>query len=323
MRHGSLICGKAGAFQPIRSKFRCTRTSTLGQQMLRLFHEYPDTGTQYRLDCLYAKWDRPICSAQSVITIYAQDSPVHRRIYGISLWLIRHCLFVDLIWHKDSLSDIEYLCQDIHGIAAAFAGLRLKFRCTGESWAYLRDRSSTAYSQIPFGNQTRLGDNEYLCQDMRHRLTYSGQSRSFCWHIIEVLAHLWSASQRVGSWDMAQVLWLKCRFCCRGFAGLLLKIIHNWDLQFCPEWASSICMKPTLTTCESLWMWSFQPRNASRATHKPPKRMYLQYVVHFVYFSLLHSHHVFFDCESVDPAHTDLSRHFTYGCRRLIPLRAC
>jgi len=35
--------------------------------------------------------------------------------------------------------------------------------------------------------------------------------------------------------------------------------------------------------------------------------MYLQYVVHFVSFSLLHSHHVFFDFELVDPVHTDLS----------------
>ena len=97
MRHGSLICGKAGAFAPIWSKFRCTGTSTLGQQMLRLCHEYPDTGTQYRLDCLYAKWDRQISSGRSVITICALDSPVHRRTQGITSWLINHCLFANLI----------------------------------------------------------------------------------------------------------------------------------------------------------------------------------------------------------------------------------
>ena len=51
--------------------------------------------------------------------------------------------------------------------------------------------------------------------------------------------------------------------------------------------------------------------------------MYFQYVVHFVCFSLLHSHHVSFDFELLDRVHTDLSRYFTFRCRRLIPLRAC
>ena len=68
---------------------------------------------------------------------------------------------------------------------------------------------------------------------------------------------------------------------------------------------------------------SLQPRHTARATNKPPKCMYLQYVVHFVYCSLLHSHHVFFDFELVDTVHTDLSRHFTFRCRWLPWLRAC
>jgi hypothetical protein len=68
---------------------------------------------------------------------------------------------------------------------------------------------------------------------------------------------------------------------------------------------------------------SFQSRHASRATKKPPKCMYLQYIVHFVYFSLLHSHHVFFNFELVDTVHRDLSRHFTFGCRQLILFSAC
>ena len=78
-------------------------------------------------------------------------------------------------------------------------------RCTGESWAYLRDRSSTAYLPIPFGNQNRLGDIEYLWQIMRNGITYLWQSCSSCWRIIEVQAHHRSASQRVGSWDTARV----------------------------------------------------------------------------------------------------------------------
>ena len=67
----------------------------------------------------------------------------------------------------------------------------------------------------------------------------------------------------------------------------------------------------------------FQPRHTNRATNKPPKHMHLQYIVHIVYFSLLHSHHVLFDFELVDTLHTDLSRHFTFTCRQLIPLRTC
>jgi hypothetical protein len=55
---------------------------------------------------------------------------------------------------------------------------------------------------------------------------------------------------------------------------------------------------------------------------KPPKGMYLQYVVHCVYLSMFHSHDVFFDFELVEPVETDLSRHFTFRCRQLITLRA-
>ena len=93
----------------------------------------------------------------------------------------------------------------ICGKARAFAPIWSKFWCTREFWAYLHDRSSTAYLPIPFGNQNRLRDIEYLCQNMSHRLTYSWQSHSFCWHIIEVWAHLWSAFQRFRSWETARV----------------------------------------------------------------------------------------------------------------------
>jgi len=86
---------------------QCTGTSTIGQQILRLCHEYPETGTLYRLDYLYTKWNRQICSDRSVIMICAQDSQVHRRIQGISSWQIQHCIFANPIGHKDSLSGIE------------------------------------------------------------------------------------------------------------------------------------------------------------------------------------------------------------------------
>jgi len=38
-----------------------------------------------------------ICSNQSVITICAQNSPMHRRIQGLSSWLIKHCIFANII----------------------------------------------------------------------------------------------------------------------------------------------------------------------------------------------------------------------------------
>jgi hypothetical protein len=78
-----------------------------------------------------------------------------------------------------------------------------------------------------------------------------------------------------------------------------------------------------LTSWDSLWMLSFQPRNASKATNKRLKSMYLQYVVHIVYCSLLQFHLIFFDFELVDPVHPDLSSHYTFRCRRHVPLRAC
>jgi hypothetical protein len=43
----------------------------------------------------------------------------------------------------------------------------------------------------------------------------------------------------------------------------------------------------------------------------------------FCIFSLHHSDHVFFNFELLDPVHTDLSRHFTFRCRQLIPLSTC
>ena len=323
MRHGSLIWGKAGSFAPIWSKFGCTGTSTLCQQMLRLCHKSPDTGTHYRLDCLYAKWDRQIRSDQWVIMICALDSTVHRRIQGISSWLIKHSVFANLIcqlnqtrqywvpvsgvsWHSRRICwpKVEVpVHRRILGISSwqiqhcIFANPICQSKQTRRYWVLVSKYETSVHLFVA---------NPQLLQ-------------AYHW----TLAHLWSASERVGSWDKARVFLTQMPLSLPGFSRLWLKIIHNWDLQSCPEWASCICMKPTLTSCEWLSMLSFQLRQASRATNKLPKRMSLQYVVHFVHFSLLHSHHVFFDFELVDPVHTDRPWHFTFRCRWLIPLRAC
>jgi hypothetical protein len=45
---------------------RCTRTSPIGQQMLRLWHKYPDTGQQYCLVCF--NWQMRLANKRSLIS---------------------------------------------------------------------------------------------------------------------------------------------------------------------------------------------------------------------------------------------------------------
>jgi len=51
------------------------------------------------------------------------------------------------------------------------------------------DRSHTTDLAIQFGNKVSHGDIEWLCQNMRHQLADSGQTRSFCCHLIQVQVH--------------------------------------------------------------------------------------------------------------------------------------
>jgi len=53
--------------------------------------------------------------------------------------------------------------------------------------------------------------------------------------------------------------WLHCSFSGRVLPGLCLKFWHNWDLQSSRKWGSWICMKPTLASCGSLWMYHSGP----------------------------------------------------------------
>ena len=203
MRHGSLICGKAGAFARIWLKFRCSGTSTIGQQMLRLCHEYHDSGTQYRLDWLHAKWDTQICIDRLVITLCAQDSPVHWTILGISSWQIPHGIFTNPIWQSKRTRRYWVLVSEYETCAHLFVA---------------KPQLLLAYHYSSDPHPREFEDETGL--------RYS---------------------------------WLKCTFCCHGFPGQWLKIMDNWDLQSCPDWASWICMKPTLTSCELLWMYHSSP----------------------------------------------------------------
>jgi len=165
----------------------------------------------------------------------------------------------------------------ICGKAGAFACQESKFRCTRESWAYHRDKSSTAYSPIPFGNQNRLGDIEYLCQNMRHGLTYSWQSRSFCWHMIEVLAHLWSASQRVRIWDMARVFLAQMQLSLPGFSWPQIKDYAELRSSILSRMSFLDMYEANIDKLRVIMDVSFWPRHASRVTNKPPRRMYLHH----------------------------------------------
>ena len=50
---------------------------------------------------------------------------------------------------------------------------------------------------------------EFLCQNMRHGLTYSWQSSRLCRNIIVIWTQLGSQSQSVGDWDTVQVFMAK------------------------------------------------------------------------------------------------------------------
>jgi len=76
------------------------------------------------------------------------------------------------------------------------------------------------------------------------------------------MAHHWSVSQRVGSSDSTRVFLAEQLILQPGFPGLWLMFMYNWDFQCCTGWAFSVCMKPTLTSCESLWIYHSSPSMA-------------------------------------------------------------
>jgi len=132
----------------------------------------------------------------------------------------------------------------------------------------------TAYLPISVGNDHRLADIVHPWQTLRHGLTNSWQSCSFCSHIIEVQVHLQSVSDRFGYWDTRWVIMSKLRLLLPGIWWLMIEvqgqlrsvIQHRlWFLDFYEAKFNKLQYNMDL---------SFQPRHASRATNKQPKRMY-------------------------------------------------
>jgi hypothetical protein len=60
------------------------------------------------------------------------------------------------------------------------------------------DQSVAIFLPIPIGNTDIVGDTTYLCQNIRHRLTWMRQTNWCCWHIIQVWVHVRIRTQRVG-----------------------------------------------------------------------------------------------------------------------------
>jgi len=117
----------------------------------------------------------------------------------VALWQIQHSIFPNPIGQCDSLGDIEYLDYNmrhgslVDGKAMAYTAIYWKFRCTGESSAYVLRPIMTNPAQ-------------YICQShlaIRHSRRYwvPGSEyktqladvclgRSFWWHTIKFLVQL-------------------------------------------------------------------------------------------------------------------------------------
>ena len=133
-----------------------------------------------------------------------------------------------------------------------------------------------------------------------------------------------SASLSVGNWDTAQVLMAKLQPSLPGISWPMIEVLAQLRYAIQSRMRTLYFDK---ANSGKLWLImdiSFQPRHTSKATNTPPKLMFPRQQRN-LYFSFRHSHHVFFDCESVDAVHSEchLSRHFTFRCRRLIPLGLC
>jgi len=125
---------------------------------------------------------------------------------------------------------MDYLCQNMRCWLTYWrqilniCWLCSKLWCTGESWVYYNDRSSTAFLAIPFVNKESLHHIGCLMQIMRHRLTYLWQSCSIFQCSIDVQAHLSSASLGVGYWDTARVFMAQMQLSQPVFAWHLIEV---------------------------------------------------------------------------------------------------
>ena len=82
--------------------------------------------------------------------------------------------------------------SQIHSNATALAHIWLKFRCAGESSAYVLSRVITAPAQHICQSHLALRHSRrywVLRWEYETPLAYSWQTRIFCWHLIDVQVH--------------------------------------------------------------------------------------------------------------------------------------
>ena len=131
------------------------------------------------------------------------------------------------------------------------------------SWVTLWQTQHSIFGN-PCWQEDSQGKIGYLCQKMRHGSRICSNAGVFV-RISEKLMHT-SVShptdphpRESDAETQVGYLWPGCSSSWRVFLSLWLNFKHNWDLQSCPEWRSWISMKPTLTRCNSFWMYHFNP----------------------------------------------------------------
>ena len=127
---------------------------------------------------------------------------MHQGILGLS-WVswqqITPWRFANSIWLDSqakqncvAVSDYERVGLQIYSNAATFTGIWSKFRCAGESSAYVLSRITIAPAQHICQSHVALRHSRWywvLQLEYETQLTYLWQSRSFSSHLIKVQVH--------------------------------------------------------------------------------------------------------------------------------------
>ena len=154
----------------------------------------------------------------------------YQHTFWVILWQIQHRLFANSIWQGDYLGDIVSTCVGIWDTARLFVAIPHLLLAYGQSSGAL-ESSGHISSWLSLHNcrshsamNTVYTIIEFQCQNMRHGRSYSWQSCSLCRNIIVFQAHLRSASQSVGDWDMAWVFMAKLHLSLLGMSWPLIEV---------------------------------------------------------------------------------------------------
>jgi len=171
---GSVIHGTASAFAVIRLKF-------MGSWEFPVYvfsHVMTDPAQQICRSHLAIRQSRQYCvlwsEYETQLTYWWHCHSICRHMIDVQMcqrvlgtyhydWSITAYLTIPA-GNEDSLDKMSTCViiwdtgSPIHGKAAVVVGIWPKFQCTGKSWAFRNDRSSTVYLPIWFGNKDSLGN---------------------------------------------------------------------------------------------------------------------------------------------------------------------